>query len=127
MTGMKEGAGENPFEEDTSDESPTDDEATESSEEPTSSTEPIQTEQEQMSIPYIYRRKNVKEDRERYPLFLQEKTHKSEREVRRELEDEFDDEVKVTDIREALILSGLENLDDVINQLEEWGYGLEME
>lgn len=129
MTGMKEGAGEDPFSEDTdeehavssNDESPSRDEGkdgtTRDSPSPTASA----------SIPYIYRRDSVHDNRDRYPLFLQEETRNAERDAKREFEDKFQNTVSVTDIREALILAGLDNLDDVESHLEGWGYGIEFE
>jgi len=45
----------------------------------------------------------------------------------RELEDRFDGSVSMTDLREALVKVGLDNLDETEATLEEWGYGLTFE
>ncbi|WP_092665200.1 hypothetical protein [Halorientalis persicus] len=129
MTGMKEGAGEDPFADDTSgsvddmvpDASQDSDTTPESASETTSSEE---TTREPMRIPYKYRRDSVQDGRERVPLFLQSDTKDGEHDARRELEDRFGDDVSLTDLREALVMIGLDHLDEVENKLEEWGYGM---
>lgn len=134
MTGMKEGAGEDPFAED---ETPEEDEsenrgsATETAE---SSSEPVTRESEsrrsgrtQMQIPYKFRRDGVQDGRDRVPLFLHGETKSAERDALRELEDRFDADVSLTDLREALVMVGLEHLDEVEGQLVEWGYGMTFE
>jgi len=141
MTGMKEGAGEDPFAEDTESPAPdpdpspdpeaseeTDDTAvatnTETTLEPTESSESTQT---RMQIPYKYRRDSVQDGRDRVPLFLQPETKTAEREALRELEERFDANVSLTDLREALVKVGLEHLDETEESLEEWGYGMTFE
>lgn len=120
MTGMKEGAGGDPFTDDTeSDDNDTESDTTDMNE---TTTQPTRTE-----IPMILRRDSVQDNRDRYPLFLQQDTKRDERDALRELEDRFEDDISVTDLREALILVGLSNLDDVEGQLEDWGYGLTFE
>ena len=134
MTGMKEGAGEDPFAEDT--------EASEQDPEPSldqyeseksqnkvinTSTESKDNQpatQEQLQIPYKYRRDSVQDGRDRVPLFLQPETKTAEREALRELEERFDDSISLTDLREALVKVGLEHLDETEQSLEEWGYGM---
>jgi len=80
-----------------------------------------------MRIPYKFRRDGVQDGRERVPLFLQSDTKSGERDAQRELEDRFDDDVSLTDLREALMKTGLEHLDEVEQHLEEWGYGMTFE
>ena len=135
MTGMKEGAGEDPFADDTDDEaestaSPTDrstasDPVMEGGSEPEQESET--DEDESMTIPYKFRRDSVQDGRDRVPLFLQPETKTAEREAMRELEDRFDGSVSMTDLREALVKVGLDNLDETEATLEEWGYGLTFE
>ena len=134
MTGMKEGAGEDPFAEDTkvsekdSEPSPGPYETNESQDKTTNtSTESKDnqpTTQEQLQIPYKYRRDSVQDGRDRVPLFLQPETKTAEREALRELEERFDDNISLTDLREALVKVGLEHLDETEQSLEEWGYGM---
>ena len=135
MTGMKEGAGEDPFAEDaeTPDPEPeptSEPEATQETEETsvdatTESTESQSVTKNQISIPYKYRRDSVQDGRDRVPLFLQPETKTAEREALRELEERFDDNISLTDLREALVKVGLEHLDEAEENLEEWGYGME--
>lgn len=131
MTGMKEGAGEDPFA--ANDESKEPDESTVNDGSRTDS-ESVETEasqasrqQRSMQIPYKFRRDGVQDGRERVPLFLQSETKSSERDAQRELEDRFDDDVSLTDLREALMKTGLDHLDEVEEHLEEWGYGMTFE
>ncbi|MFC4540374.1 hypothetical protein ACFO5R_00285 [Halosolutus amylolyticus] len=136
MTGMKEGAGEDPFAEDSSTTSSDTSEETGSVEpEPIANAEnestsgstsksPQSQQRQSMQIPYKFRRDGVQDGRDRVPLFLQPETKRAERDALRELEDRFDDDVSLTDLREALVIAGLDQLDDVEEQLEEWGYGM---
>lgn len=133
MTGMKEGAGEDPFAEDTrvepeeKDDSPnvdTDVIETTSGSEDRRERERQSDQRQTMRIPYKFRRDGVQDGRDRVPLFLHDETKTDERDALRELEERFDDDVSLTDLREALVKVGLEHLDEVEGELEEWGYGL---
>nr|WP_304449714.1 hypothetical protein [Halomarina sp. PSRA2] len=144
---MKQGAGEDPFAEDAdvSDDAeagPTTDRASESSSDatptdaevdsPESGQETAQTDdatrsssaETTMQVPYTLRRDSVQDGRDRYPLFLQSETKRAERDALHDLEDQFDGNVSLTDLREALVLAGLDHLDEVEAQLRTWGYGL---
>jgi hypothetical protein len=145
MTGMKEGAGEDPFAEDERPEETEPERTITSTESAEPSTQESPTEQQssadsdasengnttrerrQMRIPYKFRRDGVQDGRSRVPLFLQKETKRAERDAQRELEDRFDDDVSLTDLREALVMTGLEHLDELELQLEEWGYGMTFE
>jgi hypothetical protein len=136
MTGMKKGAGENPF----ADDEPDGDTQTGQSGQQTGEDEPepepepkpeadgtateTESSRRQVQIPYKFRRDGVQDGRSRVPLFLKGETKRGERDAQRELEARFDDDVSLTDLREALVLVGLEHLDEVEDQLEEWGYGM---
>ena len=141
MTGMKEGAGEDPFAEDpsptepdpvTSDSTPQPDEedtrtttsAGADTETGDASERRTRREQQSMQIPYKLRRDSVQDGRDRVPLFLQEDTKRAERDALRELEERFDENVSLTDLREALVKVGLQHLDETEMELEEWGYGM---
>lgn len=132
MTGMKEGAGENPFAEDeTSPESDSadrdTDERTQSSRETTATSVNQESRRESrrhVDIPYKFRRDGVQDGRNRVPLFLQEESKNAERDALRELEERFGDDVSLTDLREAVMIVGLDHLDEVESQLEQWGYGI---
>lgn len=120
MTGMKEGAGEDPFgnDSDSNDIEPTTESET---------TDMIETTTQSPQIPMILRRDSVQDGRDRYPLFLQTETKSDERDALRELENRFDTDVSLTDMREALILVGLSELDEVEGKLRDWGYGITFE
>lgn len=127
MTGMKEGAGEDPFADDA------DSTEAESAKQPDRDDVHPSTDSEasdgrrsnpQLEIPYKFRRDGVQDGRDRVPLFLHSETKSAERDVLRELEERFDDDVSLTDLREAVMKVGLEHLDEVERHLEEWGYGM---
>lgn len=134
MTGMKEGAGEDPFAED--DDSPTpepmnqpDTEDTQMSSDSGRDTSDLadpqpSRQQQSIQIPYKFRRDGVQDGRDRVPLFLQGDTKSAERDALREFEERFDDDVSLTDLREALVKVGLQNLDQVESHLVQWGYGM---
>jgi len=134
MTGMKEGAGEDPFAEDSE---TTGENASEGRSEIAESTTSAndtderanadQSTQQQVRIPYKFRRDGVQDGRNRVPLFLQDETKSAERDALRELEERFDGNVSLTDLREALVMAGLNHLDEVEEQLEAWGYGMTFE
>lgn len=129
MTGMKEGAGEDPF---ADDDKPTNAESAEQvgmsdaqgSTNVREETANTSRSSQQIQIPYKFRRDGVQDGRDRVPLFLQEDTKRAERDALREVEQRFDDNVTLTDLREALVIVGLEHLDEVETELEEWGYGM---
>lgn len=132
MTGMKEGAGEDPFAEDEQQVSESDNlgetgDSQTSSHSVPEAPAPHQPSRGQMQIPYKFRRDSVQEGRERVPLFLHDETKRAERDAQRELEDRFDGDVSLTDLREALVKVGLQHLDAVERQMEEWGYGMTFE
>jgi hypothetical protein len=138
MTGMKEGAGEDPFAEDDApamtggSSSPAEAELSDESETRASTDDASasggeraqQSTSARFRIPYKFRRDGVQDGRDRVPLFLHEETKRAERDALHELEDRFDDDVSLTDLREALVMAGLDHLDEVEGQLEEWGYGM---
>lgn len=131
MTGMKQGAGENPFaDESDSEESVEQSETNDATASPDASegtdvTESRrETQQRSIQIPYKFRRDGVQDGRNRVPLFLQKDTKSAERDALRALEERLDEDVSLTDLREALVKAGLEHLDEVEMHLEEWGYGM---
>jgi hypothetical protein len=132
MTGMKEGAGEDPFAEGSTTETDTASEEAQTEKR----TDPPATEQtktqmgsteQSMRIPYKFRRDGVQDGRDRVPLFLKPETKRAERDALREMEECFGANVSLTDLREALVKAGLEHLDDAEQELEAWGYGMTFE
>lgn len=134
MTGMKQGAGENPFTEnpESEDENPeTEVDKSDSNISQSDTTEEIGSDRsrqrgqsQSIQIPYKFRRDGVQDGRDRVPLFLHAKTKSDERDALRVVEDRFDSNVSLTDLREALVMTGLNHLDEVEDHLEKWGYGM---
>jgi hypothetical protein len=125
MSGMKEGAGENPFEEDTEPEA-ADVELVESESEKEAEKEPAGGNlRNKAQIPYKYRRSSVHEERERVALYLQEQTAAEEETALEQLEEQVGESIPKADLREALVRAGIQNLADAEEELEEWGYGLD--
>lgn len=134
MTGMKEGAGEDPFADDTATAETETEEQTDHNDAQASTDDRAETSdtngskrpsrQQSIRIPYKFRRDGVQDGRDRVPLFLQKETKSAERDALRELEERFDDDVSLTDLREALMKVGLQHLDEAEVHLEEWGYGM---
>jgi hypothetical protein len=138
--GMKSGAGSDPFavesnnEESTSDEhdttTPDSKAEVESESKPgvDSESSPDNTEattgtgKNEEALPYIFQRTGVKDDRRMIQYFLREETEEIETDVQRAIEKELGTEVYLTDIREALVRVGAEHLDEVTDELREWGY-----
>lgn len=133
MTGMKTGAGEDPFADDTESEmsESTSDEVEEDIDpQPTPEPEgrgPASKSTQPMRIPYKLRRDSVQDGRSRVPLFLQADTKEQERDLQQQLERRLDENVSLTDLREAVVKAGLERPAAVQEQLEEWGYGMTFE
>ncbi|MFC7205287.1 hypothetical protein ACFQJC_17390 [Haloferax namakaokahaiae] len=129
MTGMKKGAGEDPFADDSQVESTTPQSAQEEPSESENTESQVdegdtQRSQQQLQIPYKFRRDGVQDGRDRVPLFLQKETKVAERDALHELEDQFEENVSLTDLREALVKVGLQHLDEAEECLEDWGYGM---
>ncbi len=139
MTGFKSGAsGDNPFADDTDDTEEEDVEdhlgeqdAVTSVETTNESTDtPVHTGATQTgqststtSLPWIYERDSITDGRTKtVQLHLQDTTLDKQRKVRTDLEDQLGETVKKADLREAALLVGFQQLDDVAEQLREWGY-----
>jgi hypothetical protein len=142
---MKEGAGEDPFAEDSSGVSSESEPSTTATSQESSLPGSTETsagnstsastttgtdnrdstvDNSQVQIPYKYRRDGVQDGRDRVPLFLHEETKNAERDALRQLEDHFGENVSLTDLREAVVKVGINNLEEVEIQLEDWGYGM---
>jgi len=130
MTGMKEGAGEDPFADDdeTTDTESVGQAETDETHTPsntaTETTDSQWSNQQHIQIPYKFRRDVVQDGRDRVPLFLQKDSKNAERDALRAIEQRFNDNVSLTDLREALVKVGFKHLDEVEVHLKEWGYGM---
>ena len=77
-------------------------------------------------LPWIHRRSSITDGRENTKqLHLQDSTVAVEREQRSEIESLLGESVKKADLREAALIVGLAHVDEVAEQLEEWGYAIE--
>ncbi|GGO03827.1 MULTISPECIES: hypothetical protein [Haloarcula] len=76
--------------------------------------------------PWLFTRNNAKDGREMVQFFLQQETQQLESQAQADLESMLGEEPLVLDIREAAYQVALEqHLDDVADQLREWGYDAE--
>jgi hypothetical protein len=125
---MKSGSGEDPFADfdETADEATDDkeDEETEPSvEETTTETTSSGTSGAATNLPWKYARENVKSDRDMVQFYLQAETKSLESQAEADLEGILDESVLTFDLREAAYQVALQqHLDDVADQLREWGY-----
>ena len=111
MTGFKSGA---------SDDDPFDDDPRE-----TTDTEPVTTAEPRETLPWLYRRESITDGRKTVQLHLQPSTLDAQRDARREAERLLGESVNKADLREAALLVGLEHIDETVDRMREWGYGLE--
>ncbi|WP_302082928.1 hypothetical protein [Salinibaculum rarum] len=122
--GMKSGSGDDPF-------ADMDDTASEEERDETAESEGnLTTETTETSsasgIPWKFTRDNAKAEREMVQFFLQDATKRLESRAQGELETKLEDDVLLLDVREAAYQVALEeHLDDVADQLREWGYDAE--
>jgi len=137
--GMKSGAGD-PFADDSSDDESSEAAGTTAEETPTTK---AQTKDDDTApqpdsdisdsaiapsgddLPYIYDRHGVKDDRKMIQYFLRDETEALESEVKHAAEQELGTDVYLTDIREALVRIGAKHIDEVADELRQWGYRYE--
>lgn len=73
-------------------------------------------------IPYIFRRERTLQGRDQKPLYLQPETQDRLDAFVADLNDRYDRDVKKADVQEAAIIAAIEG--ETINTvLERWGYG----
>lgn len=136
MTGMKSGAGDDPIDE----EPLTADEKQESNTQPTDDGDTAETppdEQPQSTdssdimeqitaddMPYIISRNRVKDNRAMVSYFLRPETREQVKEAHEAVEQELGTDVQRLDLREALVLVGLDNIEEVADTLRDFGYRL---
>lgn len=77
----------------------------------------------QGKLPWIYRRSSITDGRAKtVQLHLQQSTLDDEHGELTEIEDRIEESVNKADLREAAYLVGLQHVDEVTDQLREWGY-----
>ena len=75
-------------------------------------------------LPFIFARRTVKADRDALPVYVRSATAEDIDSLERDLESRFDgDDVMSLDVREAVVKAGLRNVDDIVDVMEDWGYG----
>jgi hypothetical protein len=129
---MKQGSADDPFAEDSTDETKENDrrEEDESSDGPVSSEEsqplaesPGHTATQTHSLPFIHARDGVKDKRKQRPVFLREHIEDGIDDLVDQMEDEFGETVYKTDVTEAAMVVAQKNPELLLEVLEEWGYG----
>lgn len=138
MTGMKEGAGDDPF---ADDDTGTDDEPSVSSDRDAAERDPIrsdapvtdtstatqpaasETADDEPEYPYMLTRDTVKEDRTNEAVFfLRDEYAAHEGEIHDAVEELLDDDVYLTDLREAMVATA--DPEAIAEQLREWGHSV---
>jgi len=77
-------------------------------------------------LPWIYERNSITDGRSKtVQLHLQDSTLEQQRDARADVETQLGESVKKADLREAALLVGFAHLDEVGDQLHEWGYDWE--
>ncbi|SFC68124.1 hypothetical protein SAMN05444422_11476 [Halobiforma haloterrestris] len=140
MTGFKEGAsGDNPFGAGTEDDKAGEDDvdglesmgsSVEVDPQPDRAIEQQdgrdESDSSRSGLPWIYERDSITDGRAKtVQLHLQDTTLDRQRQVKSDVEGELGESVKKADLREAALLVGLKRIDDVADQLREWGYDFE--
>lgn len=131
---MKSGSGEDPFEDiesnenssSESNEAESADSTLEQENQTTSTVESSGSGEASSSLPWKYARENVKADRDMVQFYLQSETKAIESQAEGKLEEILNESVLTFDLREAAYRVALQNhLDDVAEQLREWGYDVD--
>lgn len=128
MTGFKDGAvgWDDDDDEEPEDTHTTNNTESESVTEIKDQTTNISTGSTQSRLPWIHGRNSITDGRQKtVQLHLQESTIDQEREGMSEVQRILDENVKKADLREAALLIGLSHLEEVSDQLREWGYDFE--
>ncbi|WP_136602712.1 hypothetical protein [Salinigranum halophilum] len=74
-------------------------------------------------IPWVLRRRSVKDDRPNVTqFFLRDETDRAERRFRGEVEERLDTDVYLLDLREAAYVVAMQHPDEVASLLGQWGY-----
>ncbi len=128
MTGFKDGAvgWDDDDEEESKDTHTTDSIENEPVTEAKDQTTNVSASTSQPRLPWIHGRNSITDGRQKtVQLHLQESTIDREREGMSEVQRILDENIKKADLREAALLIGLTHLDEVSDQLREWGYDYE--
>ena len=126
---MKEGAGEDPFEEDAPPETTTEQDADvievgETTGSPAEKSPPASTSSggSTVSIPYKFKRDGVMDGRKQIPFYLREDVIEEEDEFISQLKEFVGEDVPKADAREAAMMVAHRNPEKVAAVLREWGF-----
>jgi hypothetical protein len=75
-------------------------------------------------MPYLITRSRVKDNRAMVSYFLRPETREQVEEAHEAVEQELGNDVQTLDLREALVLVGLDNIEEVADTLRDFGYRL---
>lgn len=121
--GLKSGSSGDPYEDEGEDESEEAEPTQEADETPDTGND--SSTQSTPRLPYIHRRSKVNEGRDQVPFFLRDFVRDGEDDLRDAVEDQLDETVPKSDVREAAMLVAQENEGLVAEKLREWGYDYE--
>lgn len=119
MAGMKEGTGDDPFDDDDPEQQAARADETTMTQSTTDIKQGTSTDSE---YPYAVSRDNVKEDRDAVMFHLRDQFQTVEEEIRAELAERWDKKessIRVTDIREAMVATA--DTDEIERVMREWG------
>jgi hypothetical protein len=126
MTGFKQGAsGDDPLDDEDDDEELDErlDSGTENVLQDPHNVSDEQSGNSSSDLPWIYERNGITDGREKtVQLHLQQQTIDGERELVAALEQQLNESVNKADAREAAYLVAMSHVDEVADQLREWGY-----
>lgn len=78
------------------------------------------------ALPWLYERDSITDGRSKtVPLHLQDTTLEQQCDARADVETQLCESIKKADLREAALLVGLEQLNEVAAQLRKWSYDIE--
>lgn len=130
---MKQGSADDPFADESTDDSATESRGESAPEDRTdevTATDPVGSELETTtqqptarSLPYIHSRDGVKDGRTQRPVFLRDHIEDGIADLVAQMEAEFGEDVYKTDVTEAAMAIAEENPELVAAKLDEWGYG----
>lgn len=119
MSGMKKGAGEDPFADDEAEEASTTTSTESMSQSTTDTDDSTSTEPD---YPYAVSRDNVKQNRDAVMFHLRDEFQTVEEDIRAELAERWDvkeSSIRITDIREAMVATA--DTDEIERAMKEWG------
>jgi len=84
--------------------------------------EPPQAGNDGSGVPWVYTRKNVKQDRDMVQFYLREFVQEAEGEFVDVIGAQLSHDVSKTDVREAAYVAAMRRPEIVVDELERWGF-----